>query len=136
MADISITATSVVKGALTTLNEGIAGATITAGQPIYKDPSAGYVLKPGQATSSVAANVTGIALNGGAVGQTIKFATLGKYTPGGTFVVGQVYVVSATAGGIAPYADLVTGNYVTVLGIATTASELDLLIHVGGIAKP
>jgi hypothetical protein len=37
--------------------------------------------------------------------------------------------VSATAGGIAPEADLGTGEYVSVLGIATAADNLKMGIN-------
>jgi len=50
--------------------------------------------------------------------------------------VGEVYVVSATAGGIAPVGDLTTGNYVTVLGVATTTSNLQLGTIYSATAKP
>jgi hypothetical protein len=52
------------------------------------------------------------------------------------FTVGQVYVASTNAGGIAPYADLGSGDYVTILGVATTATNLKLSINQSGIAKP
>jgi hypothetical protein len=49
-------------------------------------------------------------------------------------VPGAVYVQSDTPGGIMPAADLETGDYVTVLGIGVSATEIDVLIHVGGVA--
>ena len=48
---------------------------------------------------------------------------------------GAVYVVSANAGGIAPVADLGSGDYVTLLGIATSTTNLKLSISVSATAK-
>jgi len=47
-----------------------------------------------------------------------------------------VYCVSTTAGGIAPVGDLTSGNYVTVLGVATTTSSLKLGLNASATAKP
>lgn len=137
MADVSITPANVVKGANATTRVGTAGATITAGQPLYEDGSANFVLKPAQGDTATKAKCVGIALHGASSGQPVTFITAGNLTAGGTLVVGQVYVVSAAAaGGIAPYADLTTGNYVSILGIATSTTILAVDIQVGGVAKP
>ena len=55
---------------------------------------------------------------------------------GATLTVGTTYVVSATAGKIAPESDLLSGDYVTHLGVASTADLLDLKLNVTGVAKP
>jgi hypothetical protein len=55
---------------------------------------------------------------------------------GAALTVGTTYVVSATAGAIAPESDLLSGDYVTHLGVATTASLLDIKLNVTGVAKP
>lgn len=137
MSDVSITAASVLKSTTSSTDRGTAGATITAGQPLYKDSNDGYRLKPAIGTSQAAAAAVGVALHGAADEQPIEYTTEGSYTAGGTLTVGQVYVVSAgAAGGIAPYSDLASTNYVTVLGVATTAALLKLKINVSGIAKP
>lgn len=62
--------------------------------------------------------------------------TAGTLTIGGTVVVGTVYVVSATAGGIAPSADLATGWYTTILGVATTAAKLSMGLKASSVAVP
>jgi hypothetical protein len=54
---------------------------------------------------------------------------------GATLAVGQIYVVSATKGAIAPYADLVTNDYVIILGVATTTSLLRQLFSPTGVQK-
>ena len=40
MTDLAITAANVVKGSGATYDTGVAGATITAGQLVYKRPTA------------------------------------------------------------------------------------------------
>jgi len=66
----------------------------------------------------------------------LTVAQYGNLTISAVMTVGEVYVVSATAGGIAPVGDLVTGNYVTVLGVATTTSNLQLGTIYSATAKP
>lgn len=46
MADVSVTAASVVKTATSLIGYGTAGGTVTAGQPVYADTTASNKLKP------------------------------------------------------------------------------------------
>jgi hypothetical protein len=47
---------------------------------------------------------------------------------------GRIYVVSPTAaGGIAPYADLNTNHYLTILGYANAADNLVMVNRVTGV---
>jgi hypothetical protein len=41
---------------------------------------------------------------------------------------GTIYVQSATAGGIAPAADLASGHHVTILGVATSTTNLEMCL--------
>jgi hypothetical protein len=137
MADISVTAANVIPATTARVRSGLAGATITAGQPLFEDSSDGHALKPAQANTAARANAVGIALGGASDGQIVNYITEGDLTAGATLTVGIVYCVSdAAAGGIAPYADLASGDFVTVLGIARTAAILDVDIQASGIAKP
>lgn len=137
MVDLSVTAGNVVRGAAAEVKDGIAGATITAGQTLYADSGDSFKLKLAQCDGTASEAVAvGIALNGGTSGQPIRYVTKGKYNPGGTVVVGLLYAVSAAAGLIAPTADLASTNRVTYLGVGTTAAEIDVQIHVSGVAKP
>ncbi len=136
-ADITVTAASVLGAANQQISDETAGATITAGQVVYRDSTSSNQVKPAQATTLAKAALRGIALNNAAAGQPVKVQTGGDINPGGTVVVGQIYVVAAdAAGGIAPYADLASTNYVTIVGIGTTATNITLSIKAGGIAKP
>lgn len=138
MADLTITASSVLASASAIVRSGTAGATITAGQPIYIDTADMNKLKLADANASAAtAVVAGIALHGASAGQPLKYVVEdASFTPGATLTVGQVYVLSATAGGIAPVADLTTGDRPAVLMVAETSSTAKMKIIAGTAAKP
>lgn len=136
MTDISVTAASVLASAGATLGIGTAGEALTAGQPVYKDATDSGKIKACDANASAAASAcVGIALHTSANNQPIEYATGGDINMGATLVVGQVYITSANAGGVAPVSDLTTGWYTTVLGVATTTANLRLSINAGGVAK-
>lgn len=137
MADITVTAANVVPGTTgAEFENGTFGATVTAGQTVYLDSSTN-TYKLADANASVyTANMRGIAMNGGASGQKAVIQRKGRYTVGGTVVVGTIYVVSGTAGGIAPAADLVSGWYTGIVGIGVTAAIIDLQPNFGGVAVP
>lgn len=137
MADITITAANVVAGSNAVIGYGTAGATITAGQTLYADSSDSDSLKLADADDTAAkATVVGIALHGASDGQPLQYIKTGTITIGGTVAVGTVYVQSGTAGGIAPVADLASGDYTTTLGIGKTASTIDVRIHNSGVQVP
>jgi hypothetical protein len=50
--------------------------------------------------------------------------------------VGQVYVVPRTAGGIAPYSDLLSTDRVTVIGYGKAANQILVAPMVTGDQKP
>lgn len=128
MADLTQTATSVVTSGNSSVrtSEGIAGATITAGMPVYLDSTDGNSVKPADASTLVTAAVAGIALNGGADGQPIEYVTRDSaLNVGATLAVGQTYVASATAGAIALESDILSTEFVTILGIANTTSAMN-----------
>lgn len=135
MADVSVTATSVAVASDTVIERGFAGATITAGQTVYLSSSGTWLLADANA-SATTANVQGIALNGAASGQPVAVAVGGSLNPGFTVTVGAVYVLSATAGGIAPVADLATGWYTGIVGVGITSSNLRLIMFRAGVAVP
>ncbi|CAL8972887.1 hypothetical protein RHODGE_RHODGE_01032 [Rhodoplanes serenus] len=127
MADISITATAVVAGSDAVTAQGTAGATITAGQAVYID--ANGVLQLADCDAGTAGNIArspvGIALNGGATGQPIVYMKAGDLTLNAALTKGARYYLSATAGGIAPEADMTgSGKDVVLLGIARSTTVL------------
>jgi hypothetical protein len=136
MADVSVTAASVVKASDTQMIDGILGATVTAGQTLYLDVTTN-TWKLADANASVTtATVGGIAMNGGSSGQPVKVANGGSLNPGFTVVVGTTYVQSATPGAIAPIADIASGYYPTIIGVGITASNLALILKNAGVAVP
>ena len=143
MAALTVTAADVQRAIAqlglpgSSMELGRFGATVTAGQALYRDSTDAYDLKLAIATSAAAAAVYGISLNGGADGQPAEILRAGLYAPGATVVVGMVYCVSAAAAGsIVPYSDLVSTNYVSFIGVGITAALIYVNFTVSGIAKP
>lgn len=130
--DVSITAANVAPYLKEGMRRGTAGATITRGQVVYFDVSAGtwkLAQHDGTAAESGAGTGSeiGIALQDVASGQPLDIQTEGEIAIGGTLTLGEMYYVSATAGGLAPSADIGTGDYVTAVGVAVTTGRLKLL---------
>lgn len=121
MADLTITATNVVSISAS-VQTGIAGETITAGNSLYIKAADGKLWKAQCDGTPEEAACVGIALNGAAVNQPVNYASEGAINIGGTTSKATTYVVSATAGGIAPQADLVATNRISYVGYATDAT--------------
>lgn len=137
MADLSQTAGNVVAAAGARTVTRTAGGTITAGMPVYEDASDSRHVKAAQADTSAKAAAIGIALNGASDGQPVTVCVEGDINVGATLTVGEVYVVSDNAAGaIAPHSDLLSDDYVTVLGVASTASNLRMALTVSGAQVP
>jgi hypothetical protein len=137
MADLVITATNVAMGSDANITTGKAGATVTAGQAVYKDPTTGkYLLSDANSATAAARNVDGIALNGGANNQPLTVQTSGPVTIGATVSVGVAYYLSNTPGGICPVADLASGSYPVLIGFATSSSVINVDIEKAGVALP
>lgn len=132
MADLTITAASVQKGVNSPIT-GVAGETITAGQGVYVKASDKRLWKAQADGTAAEAEAVGVALNGGAAGQPIAYQKTGTITIGATVAVGTIYVVSATFGGIAPWADLAATNYVTIVGVGATTGTIALAFNATGI---
>lgn len=137
MAAISITAANVVPSAQAVVNNSLlAGAAITAGQAVYADSSNTWQLTDAD-LSATAAQCHGIALNNAAAGQPLSVCTedMTGLTLGGTVAAGDTIYTSPTAGGVTKtQADLVTGVYTTVLGVAISATKIKLKIIPSGVA--
>lgn len=134
MADLSITGGSVLKSTNATTRKGTAGAAVTGGAAVYLSTDNKLYLAQHDGTLAEAAAV-GVALHAAGAGQPLEYLTGGNCTMGATVAIGEVYLVSATAGGIAPYADIGTGDYVTVLGIGSTTATMTVTINASGIQK-
>lgn len=134
MTALSITAANVVAGSGALTENGIAGATITAGQVVYKDSSTlQFALADADGAASLRAPY-GIALNGASAGQPLAVLVSGLVTIGATMTAGTVYYLGDTPGAIVPVGDLNSGDYPTIIGIATSTSVLKVGIESSGVA--
>jgi hypothetical protein len=135
MADLAITAASVLPGTGAKIVEGTAGASVTAGQVVYLDSSANsYKLADCNSATAAVRSPAGIALHASATGQPLAVATAGPVTIGATLTAGVAYYLSGTPGGIRPVADNTTGDYPVILGIATSTTVLNVKIQEAGVA--
>lgn len=133
MADLSQTAANVQPGANAVLEPITFGGTVTAGMPLYKDTSDNK-WKPADADAEASSMARCIAMCGGADGQRGIGQFAGDFNPGATVAVGETYVVSTTAGGIAPEADLLSGDFNTVIGVGISTSQIRLGFVRSGVA--
>jgi len=125
MADLAITAANVKASANSTTNSGIAGEAITAGQPVYSDASDEKKLKLADSNDLDLTNVIGIALNDAAADQPVNYVRKDpSLTIGATVAIGEVYVLSSTAGGVAPVADLSAGQEAVIMGVGISTTQI------------
>jgi hypothetical protein len=135
MADLTITAANVLAGVTAKKRAGAAGAAVTAGQVVYEAAETSrFGLADSNSATAEVRRPAGIALNGAADGQPLTIVTEGPVTIGATLTPGVAYYLSDTPGGICPVADVGSGEYVCLIGIATSASVLDVKIQASGVA--
>lgn len=129
MTALSITAASVLPDTDANYFVGIAGVAITAGQLVYYDTTTGtYKLTDSDALAT--SQVAGVALDGAAAGQPVVIQDKGTVTIGATIAAGVAYVASQTAGGISPLADLLTGDYLCIVGYGASGSTTKILLDI------
>lgn len=135
MVDITITPASVVPGNNSTQVTGIAGETITAGKAVYKSSATGkWMLADSNSATAEARQAQGIAMTGSSLNQPVTVHRGGDITIGGTLVAGTDYYLSDTPGGICPRADIGTGEYVCMLGLAKSTTVLAVNIQFPGVS--
>jgi hypothetical protein len=133
MADLSITAANVAQTGGEPSKKGIAADTITQGQALYKNTAGALVRCDADVLASAA--FAGIALNAASSGQPVDYAPPGATVNiGATTTKNTYYVVSTTAGGIAPSADLASGDYITLLFVGNGTAIVTVLGHATGVA--
>lgn len=127
MADLSITAAN-VKLVSGPTEELFAGASITAGQPIYKEASTSKAkLSDNDSATSEVRAVYGIALHAASADQPVVVAKPGAVVDyGAIFTAGTDYYLSGTAGGICPVADVTSGHDPVRIGMALTTAHLQI----------
>lgn len=139
MADLTIVSSVVIPGANATIVALTAGVALAAGDVVYKDSADNFKAKLADADSATAAArvVLGICVNSAAANQRVNVVTedddLTLISTGLT--PGDVLILSATAGKIAPVGDLVNGMYNTVLGVAKSASKVVFRPLACGVVK-
>lgn len=129
MADLTITAASVVAGSNARKTTGVAGAAITAGQVVYYDSTTGtYKLADTDSATSGVRVPAGIALHAASTNQPLTIQTAGDITIGASILAGVAYYLSGTPGGICPIADVASGDYTAIIGmgISTTVLRIDI----------
>ncbi len=134
MADLTITAADVEKTSGRTETR-TAGVAVTAGQLVYVDSSDSSKAKLADADALATADLRGVALCDAAADQPVTILLDGVYNPGATVTVNEIYIVSATAGGIAPIGDLASGDFLGVFGYATADNRITLHVAASGVAK-
>lgn len=136
MVDISVTASAVLAGANASIERGLAGATITAGQCVYKDATSGkYLLSDADGAAALRV-VRGISLNGASDGQPLSIITEGDLTMNAVLTANIPFFLSgANPGGICPIADVGSGEYAVLLGIASSTTVLKVKITATGVAN-
>lgn len=134
MADLSVTAANVHSDGANAIGVLVqAGEAITAGQVCYLDTGTSKYNLADCTTSAATATAAGIALTAAAADEAYFWLqTGGPIDVGATLSQGRSYYLS-TAGLIMPHADIAASDYITFLGIAATASQLNLAIRVSGV---
>jgi hypothetical protein len=135
MADITVSSSLVQPSETAPFESGVCAASFTAGQLGYLDGSLNK-WKLAVATAQPAAAARGVATANYSTGQIGRFQTHETLNLGGGVSVGTVYAVSTNAGGIAPIADVTTGNWITPVAVGATTNNLSLNIFRSGIQKP
>ena len=136
MADLSQTAANVHTNSGASTSSGEAGEAITAGEPVYIDTTDSNKIKKCDANVAASAACAGIAVNDAASGQPVTYCTAGSMDLGATLTVSETYILSATAGAIAPVGDMASGMYATNLGIASAADTFIVDINNSQVLKP
>jgi hypothetical protein len=138
MADLSITAANVkIKGSDAVTKIVQFGETMTAGQSTYLKASDQKWWKADANASAEAAAASAIVLVGAAGDAYGLVCTGGPMDLGATLTVGVPYIVSTTAGGIAPAPDFsgYSSSFLTHLGYATATSTIYIKAYVTGAAN-
>jgi predicted lysophospholipase L1 biosynthesis ABC-type transport system permease subunit len=137
MADLSITAANVLPVSEVPLEIGTAGAAIAAGEQVYLSSATNkWLLADSNSATAEARKGSATALCSAAADQPIVVGKGGKVNFGAVLTVGATYYLSATPGKICPAADLATGMYPQVVGMAETTSVMKLSYATPGVALP
>lgn len=135
MADITPSQAVVLEGK--TKEIAIGEAVTAVGSVLYLTGNEGFLADADK--TSVEARFYGLAVETGILDATITILQYGRVNVGAVLTQGVVYVLSKTAdaGKMAPLADItVTGDFITLVGIAETSSILVVQPWSTGIVIP
>lgn len=132
MADVNLTEASVKPTATTLIQRGTYGGTIVQGTLLYYAPTTDTWEIADCTTSATTAAATGMALSSGADGQPGRIAVGGDVTVDGLSLAAPVMILS-TAGQMCPSADLANADYITIVGVASSTTNLKLSFKPSGV---
>ena len=140
MADLVITASAVLAGSGAPTKTGTAGAAIAAGEVVYLDSTTTGKWQLADADAATAAsrgNTSdfGIALSSAAANQPVVVQTSGAITLGPVLIAGTAYYLADAPGKLSPAADVTGGDYVTLIGLAASATALNLDVQYSGVVS-
>lgn len=140
MADFTVTAANVLPSTSARLVQGIAGAAITMGQSVYLDTVTNTYKKADANGISPLYVFAGIAVStAAAAGQPIIICTGDpSFQTGFTIAgAGEIIIVSGTtAGGLCYWADVESGWYVTLVGVAISTTKINFSTVAAGAVFP
>lgn len=137
MANLTITPAQVLAGTDCDFYQGIAGETVAAGQACYLDDVTNRLRLADANASQETAAARGISLHAASSEQPLRLAVSGTLTlgAGAAPLLSTIYIAGATAGGIAPAADLAAGWYTSLLGVGGPNNTLIMNVFASGSLK-
>lgn len=136
MSDVVISSSLVQPGDNAPTSWAISGADFTQpGLLCYIDRADRDRVKKADALTLAKAEVAGVNLNVASTGQPVTLQTDGTYQAGGALTVGQTYIASTNAGGVAPITDLSTDSFVSIWGVATSTANIKIARFASGVQK-
>ena len=136
MTDLVITAANVVPGANSKQETGTAGEALAPGKLIYKAAATNkWMLSDSNSATAEARTPTAVCLTGSGLNQPVVAHRSGLLTIGAAVAANTPYFASDTPGGICPIADVGTGEYMTEVGIAVSATVIDVSFKSTGVAN-
>lgn len=133
--DVIVTAANVRPTENTQVRLVIYGATVTAGDWLYRNTSTDKYLpttSTGTLLQSGGSSELVWAMTGGADTEDGTIAVSGKVIVGGALGVGKVYVISDTVGLMTLANDLASTWYTGITGVASSTTELELILKADG----
>lgn len=137
MASITLSTSALVDLQGAAQISGFAGEAIAQGKLVYRDPiTRKFFLAKADAIGTKV--LVGVARNGAAINAPVDVAPAGLISGlGAVLTAGLYYVLSAaTAGAIAPIADLASTNHNVLVGLALSTSTLQLAVKDWGYVLP